>query len=70
MQAIDVHKLADRLNPKWVLCGFCSASAVSLALLGYGVQPLWLVVALVGASTLGTQILAARIDGRRVQAGA
>ena len=49
--------LADRLNAKWVLCGYCAASAVSLTLLGYGTQPLWLVVALVGASTLGTQIL-------------
>lgn len=49
--------LADRLNIKLVLSFFFAASAVALTLLGYGVQPLSLVVAAVGATTLGTQIL-------------
>lgn len=49
--------LGDRFNLKWVLCGFYFLSAVCLIMLGYGVQPVLLVVALVGASTLGTQIL-------------
>ncbi|MGO4605993.1 MFS transporter [Variovorax sp. 2RAF20] len=49
--------LGDKLNIKWVLCTFFAASVVSLTLLGYGVQPLALVVAVVGASTLGTGIL-------------
>ncbi|QCI69492.1 MFS transporter [Phreatobacter stygius] len=56
--AIGGGWLSDKLNIKWVLfCGFLTA-AVSLTALGYGVQPLLLVVAVVGASTLGTQILA------------
>ncbi len=49
--------LGDKLNIKWVLCTFFAASVVSLTLLGYGVQPLALVIAVVGASTLGTGIL-------------
>lgn len=56
--AIGGGWLADRLNIKWVLCVFYAASAVSLTMLGYGMQPLSLVVGIVGASTLGTQILA------------
>ncbi|EJE53357.1 arabinose efflux permease family protein [Acidovorax sp. CF316] len=49
--------LGDKLNIKWVLCTFFAGSVVSLTLLGYGVHPLALVVAVVGASTLGTGIL-------------
>ncbi|MFJ4291833.1 MFS transporter [Cupriavidus sp. NPDC089707] len=49
--------LGDRFHIKWVLFIFYAMSAVSLTLLGYGVTPMSLVVALVGASTLGTQIL-------------
>ncbi len=50
--------LSDRFNIKWVLAFFFLSAGVSLTMLGYGVGPLWLIVALVGASTLGTQILA------------
>lgn len=49
--------LADKLNIKWVSVGMFALAAVSLALLGQGMQPLFLVVGVVGASTLGTQIL-------------
>ena len=49
--------IADRLGIKWVTCGLFIIAAVSLTLLGHGVQPLMLIVAMVGASTLGTQIL-------------
>ncbi|MNL26054.1 putative niacin/nicotinamide transporter NaiP [compost metagenome] len=49
--------LADKLNIKWVTSAFFAVAAISLTLLGYGAQPLFLIVAVVGASTLGTQIL-------------
>ena len=49
--------LADKFNIKWVTFSFLIVAAVSLTLLGYGTQPLFLVVAVVGASALGTQIL-------------
>jgi AAHS family benzoate transporter-like MFS transporter len=49
--------LADKLNIKWVTSAFFAIAAVSLTLLGYGAQPLIFIVAVVGASTLGTQIL-------------
>jgi AAHS family benzoate transporter-like MFS transporter len=49
--------LADRFNIKWVTFSFFVVAALSLTLLGVGAQPLFLVVAVVGASTLGTQIL-------------
>ncbi|MDP9968150.1 AAHS family benzoate transporter-like MFS transporter [Variovorax paradoxus] len=49
--------LADKLNIKWVTAAFFAVAAVSLTFLGYGAQPLFLIVAIVGASTLGTQIL-------------
>jgi AAHS family benzoate transporter-like MFS transporter len=49
--------LADKFDIKWVTFSFFVVAAVSLALLGTGVQPLFLVVAVIGASTLGTQIL-------------
>jgi AAHS family benzoate transporter-like MFS transporter len=56
--AIGGGWLSDKLNIKWVLVAFYLTGAVSLTALGYGVQPLFLVVAVVGASTLGTLILA------------
>lgn len=49
--------LADKFSIKWVAFFFFVMAAVALTLLGMGVEPLWLVVACVGASTLGTQIL-------------
>ena len=51
--------LGDRLNIKWVLFAFYALAAVSLTLLGLGASTavLTLIVAVVGASTLGTQIL-------------
>lgn len=49
--------LADRLGMKIVSIFMCLTAMVSLILLGYGVQPLFLVVAVVGASTLGASIL-------------
>ncbi|MCY1254257.1 Gentisate transporter [compost metagenome] len=49
--------LADRLKIKPVLFVFYALSAVFLLILGKGVQPLYLVVGGVGATTLGTQIL-------------
>jgi len=55
--AIGGGWLADRFNIKWVLCVSYALSAVFLFMLGHGVQPLVLVVAGVGAFTLGTQIL-------------
>ncbi|MDO5289788.1 MAG: MFS transporter [Pseudomonadota bacterium] len=55
--AIGGGWLADRFSMKWVSVSMCAAAMVSLVALGYGVQPLFLVVAVVGASTLGMQIL-------------
>lgn len=49
--------LSDKLKIKWVLCIFFAVSVVSLTLLGHGVQPVSLIVAVVGASTLGTGIV-------------
>lgn len=49
--------LADRFKIKPVLCVSYALSAVFLLMLGNGIQPLYLVVAGVGATTLGTQIL-------------
>lgn len=49
--------LADRFSTKWVSVALCIVAAASLTALGYGVQPLVLVVAIVGASTLGMQIV-------------
>jgi len=56
--AVGFGWLADKLNPKWVLFSGFVLAAISLTLLGNGVQPPLLVVAVVGATTLGTQILA------------
>ncbi|MBP0623163.1 MFS transporter [Cupriavidus consociatus] len=56
--------LADRLNIKWVTCAFFAVAAISLTLLGYGMQPLLLVAAVVGAATLGTQGLLYAFGGQ------
>nr|WP_280785016.1 MFS transporter [Rhodococcus opacus] len=56
--------LADRFNIKWVTFGYLVVAAVALTLLGFGTQPLVLVVAVVGASTLGTQILVFTYTGQ------
>lgn len=56
--------LADRLNIKWVTCAFFVVAAISLTLLGYGMQPLLLVAAVVGAATLGTQGLLYAFGGQ------
>lgn len=56
--AVGFGWLADKLNPKWVLFSGFVLAAVSLTALGHGVSPLMLVVFVVGATTLGTQILA------------
>ncbi|TCG09582.1 MFS transporter [Paraburkholderia steynii] len=52
--------LGDRLNIKYVLIGFYATGALSLTLMGYtkSTELLYLVVFIVGASTLGTQLLA------------
>lgn len=55
--AIGGGWLADRFSMKAVSIGMCLTAMVSLIMLGYGVQPLFLVVAVVGASTLGASIL-------------
>lgn len=55
--AIGGGILADRFSMKLVAIVMCLMAMVSLVMLGYGVQPLFLVVAVVGASTLGASIL-------------
>ena len=52
--------LGDKYNIKHVLVAFYATGAVSLALMGYtkSTELLFLVVFVVGASTLGTQLLA------------
>jgi AAHS family benzoate transporter-like MFS transporter len=52
--------LGDKLNIKWVLVAFYAVGAASLTLMGYtkSTELLFLVVFVVGASTLGTQLLA------------
>lgn len=49
--------LSDRFGIKPVSVVMCLTAMGSLIALGYGVQPLFLVVGLVGASTLGASIL-------------
>lgn len=61
---VDGGWLADRLNIKWVTCAFFAVAAISLTLLGYGMQPLLLVAAVVGAATLGTQGLLYAFGGQ------
>ncbi len=57
--AIGGGWLADRLHIKWVLVGMYALAAVSISLLGQGLPTaaLFVVVALAGASTIGTQIV-------------
>ncbi|MWL86946.1 MFS transporter [Cupriavidus sp. SW-Y-13] len=57
--AIGGGWLADRFNIKYVLVGMYALAAVSITLLGYGMPTgvLFVVVALAGASTIGTQIV-------------
>lgn len=56
--------LGDRFNIKWVTFCYLVLAAVALTLLGLGTQPLVLVVFVVGASTLGTQILVFNYTGQ------
>lgn len=49
--------LADRFGIKWVALGFFVMGSFSITLLGYGAEPLYLIVGLAGASTLGAQTL-------------
>lgn len=55
--AIGGGWLADRFGMKLIAVIMCLMAMLSLVALGYGVQPLFLVVAVVGASTLGASIL-------------
>ncbi len=57
--AIGGGWLADKLHIKWVLVGMYALAAVSISLLGYPLPTaaLFVVVALAGASTIGTQIV-------------
>src|SRR3954464_7585106 len=58
--AVSGGWLGDRFNIKYVLVAFYAAGAVSLTLMGYtkSTELLFLIVFIVGASTLGTQLLA------------
>lgn len=58
--AIGGGWLGDKYNIKYVLVAFYAAGAVSLALMGYtkSTELLFLIVFVVGGSTLGTQLLA------------
>lgn len=56
--------LADKFNIKWVLFSSFMLAAISLLLLAYAIQPLTLVVGVVGASTLGTLSLAYAYTGQ------
>ncbi|MCP2067508.1 UNVERIFIED_ORG: MFS family permease [Pseudomonas reinekei] len=49
--------VGDRLGLKWVSFVLFIVGAVALMMLAQGVQPLSLIVMLVGASTMGTQLL-------------
>lgn len=58
--AIGGGYLGDKFNIKYVLVSFYAAGAVALTLMGYtkSTELLFVVVFIVGASTLGTQLLA------------
>lgn len=58
--AIGGGYLGDRFNIKYVLVSFYALGAVALALMGYtsSTELLFIMVFIVGASTLGTQLLA------------
>ncbi len=64
--AIGGGWLADRLHIKYVLSGMYVLAAVSIALLGNGAPTAWLygLVALAGASTIGTQIVGCAYAGQ------
>ena len=57
--AIGGGWLADKFNIKYVLVGMYALAAISITLLGYKMptEALFFVVALAGASTIGTQIV-------------
>lgn len=55
--AIGGGWLSDRFGMKKVFIIMCLIAMVSLIALGYGIQPIFLVVGMVGASTLGASIL-------------
>lgn len=69
--AIGGGRLADRLNIRYVLVGMYLIAAVSIALLGYhastGVR--YLLVAVAGACTIGTQIVVYAYIGQFYTAG-
>lgn len=58
--------LADKFHIKWVLVGMYGLAAVSIALLGYRMSTEWLylLVALAGATTIGTQIVTSSYAGQ------
>ncbi len=58
--------LGDKLHIKYVLVGMCSLAAVSITLLGFKLPSaaLFVVVALAGATTIGTQTLANAYTGQ------
>jgi len=58
--------LADRFHIKYVLAGMYALAAVSISLLGYKAPTpvLFILVALAGASTIGTQIVANAYTGQ------
>jgi AAHS family benzoate transporter-like MFS transporter len=64
--AIGGGWLADRLPIKYVLIGMYVLAAVSITLLGHPVPTVWLyvLVALAGASTIGTQIVGCAYAGQ------
>ena len=57
--AIFGGRLADKWGPKTVLIGFFISAAVSLSLLGlvHNIVLLYVLVAIAGATTIGTQII-------------
>jgi len=58
--AIFGGRIADKFSPKRVLIGFFLAAAVSISLLGFEASMfiLYVLVAIAGAATIGTQIIA------------
>ena len=58
--------LADRFHIKYVLASMYALAAISITLLGFKMptEPLFLVVGLAGASTIGTQIVANAYAGQ------
>ena len=58
--------LADKFHIKYVLAGMYALAAISITLLGYKMptELLFIIVALAGASTIGTQIVANAYAGQ------